>query len=312
MMKRLLAAVMVLVAALAVGAAPASADPGDKSFNTYVKTQVHISGSGYDGSGVKVPSNYNYEPPKCWYEPRYTYAAMRDWAYDIYFAWRHMGPEDQYDASEWYQKTLAEIAPHEAEPGKIFWFLTDDGTDAGWDCYIKTDPFWKYVGATPPIDPDDNILDPIDLQKIARANLTVPKPTVQIYPGRGTTFVGLETWVQVDNPGPLNVVAEIPGTALRAEITATPGPVQITASGGDFTTQDGRANCPAYTKGASMAEGCWIRFNKSSLGAAYTITVTRTWTVTAQGGPLDETGTDWPSFVSPPMVVDEIQSIVGK
>lgn len=305
-MKRLFAVMVVLVSALATLAVPAQADGDGKNY--YVENLVRLQGPGYHKGGGPVNIPPGFDPPKCWYQPEYTYAEMKDFIERVWFAMHH-DPDGQKEAGPYKTKALAEIAPHEGEPGKIFWFLSSDGTDAGWDCMMATDPFWKYVGPTPPRVADDKIIDPIDLARIARANLTLPDPVITINPPGGTSYVGLETWVGVPEHEPLYVEAFVEGfPQISARIDAVPTRVEIKTNG-PGQVQDGKADCPVYQKGASLASGCWIKFSKSSLGARYTITVTQHWEVTTNVGialPPGEVSS------TATVRVDEIQSTVRK
>ncbi len=321
--RRLITVTAVLITTLlAAGqAAPAQADPGrggggngKGSYYAYVKSLVRLKGSGYKG---RPSIQVDYDPPHCWYQPQYTYDEMFDWARRIYFVWRHQGPEDQAGARDWYEKTLAEIRKHEGEAGKIFWFLTDDGTDAGWACYTSTDPFWIHVGPRPPAVPGDKIIDPTDLALIARANLTLPKPRFTLNPppaaGGNKTYVGLETWVGVPRVGPLNVTAFVAGfPTLFAQITAQPTKVEISVHGADATVHDGLVNCPAYKKGADLGAGCWVRFNRASLGGPYTITVTQVWDIASSVAGVNLQPNPARMSQSQTITVDEIQSTVTR
>jgi enoyl reductase len=312
-MRRLLAISTMVVAMLAAGVTPALADPpsgsgGGNGSRFWVESLVRVRGPGHNSGGrPNVPADFN--PPRCWYQPEYTYDEMMEFADHVYFIWLHQGRDEEQAAIAWYRQTLDQIKPHAGESGKIFWFLTDDGTDAGSACYASTDPFWIYVGPQPPAAPGDKIIDPTDLAKIARANLTLPKPKITLNPPGQRSFVGLETWVGVDDPPPTFREAFVVGfPQLRARIDAVPSTVTIDVNGADATVHAGRTRCPAWHKGIRQGSGCWVRFNRSSLGAPYTITVTRRWTVT----------TNVAGVVMPPgivsaattLVVDEIQSNV--
>jgi hypothetical protein len=279
-------AVTALIGALLAASAPAAvADPGGggggdgRNFNAYVRSLVRLGGTGYGGGKTSVPPDF--KPPRCWYEPRFTYAEMVDWAARIRFVWHHQGPEDQRLANDWHREIRAEIGPHADESGKIFWFLTDDGTEEGRACYSRVSPFWRYVGPTAPAVADDLLIDPVDLARIARANLSLPDPVITLNPPGGRSFVGLETWVGLQPVGPRFVEAWVEGVpGLSARIDATPTRVEINVHGADATVQDGRRACPVYRKGAATSSGCWVRFNRASLGAPYRITVTHYWAVT--------------------------------
>lgn len=315
-MRRLRTTTTLTAALLVAAAVPAAANPGPqgggggngRDFNVYARSLVHLEGSGYRGGGSpNVPAHF--KPPHCWYQPRYTQSEMYQWARRIFEVWRHQGPDEQPAAIEWYRNIRAEIGAHDGEDGKIWWFLSDDGTAEGAACYSRTRPFYRYVGPRPPVAANDGIIDPVDLAQIARANLRLPKPGLTLNPPGGRSFVGLETWVQVSDPANLTVTASVRGfPQLTATITAVPGKVTITAKGGDADVQDGRTSCPAYSKGAGAKDGCWVRFNRSSLGGRYTITVTRNWTVTT-----NVAGVTLPPgrvSASTTVRVDEIQSTV--
>jgi len=287
-MRRFLTATAMITALLGATAGPAAANQdrpigggggrGDM-FDVYVGSLVRIRGTGSRNGRPSVPAHFT--PPRCWYQPRFTQSEMYQWVRRIYDTWRRTGPEEQDAAREWYEARLAELKPHDGKPGKIWWFLTDDGTAEGAACYNRTRPFYKYVGTRPPQREGDGIIDPVDLARIARASLRLPKPRITLNPPGGRSFVSLETWVQVQDPRRLFVEASVRGVpGLRATITAVPAKVSIKASGGDPTIQDGRDSCPAYRKGMSEKDGCWVRFNRSSLGKRFTITVTRYWRVT--------------------------------
>lgn len=317
--RRLITATAVLIATLAQ-AIPAQAAPGGGgsdgkgSYYAYVKSLVRIHGSGYKG---RPKIQLAQDPPHCWYQPRYTPEEMRDFARQNYTAWLHYGPEDRAQAKQWYDDTLAEVKKHAGEAGKVFWFLADDGTDAGSACYARTNPFWRYVGPQPPIAANDKVIDPMDLALIARANLTLPKPTFTLNPPAGAggnrTYVGLETWVSVPKVEPLDVTAEVAGFPnLSARITAEPDKVEISVHGADATVHDKLVDCPAYKKGADLGTGCWVRFNRASLGGPYTITVTQSWTITSNVAGVNLQPNPAPMPASQTVAVDEIQSTVTR
>ncbi|GAA3831293.1 hypothetical protein GCM10022226_60410 [Sphaerisporangium flaviroseum] len=316
-MRRLLAAIALITSMSAWTALPASAaapggGSGDgKNFDVYVKNLVRIKGSGAKGGKPNIP--VNFDPPHCWYQPQYTYAEMRQWAERIRFAWMHQGPEDQKPAHDWYEDILEQIRPHAAETGKIFWFLTDDGTPAGWDCYMSTDPFWIYVGPRPPAIPNDKIIDPTDLALIARANLTLPDPVIRINPPGGRSFVGLETWVGVQRQAPRDVIAFVPGfPGLFARIVARPTKVLIDVHGAALEEPPHvlAGGCPTYRRGMDVSNGCWVKYKRASLGSPYQLTVTQTWDVTT-----NVAGVNLPPgsvSSSTTVMIDEIQSNVTR
>ncbi|WP_084963666.1 hypothetical protein [Thermoactinospora rubra] len=309
MTRRLLTLALAIVALLSLAAVPATADPGvgggGDGRQYYIETQVRVSGSGHK-SGGQVHMPPDFDPPKCWWEPKFTYQEMVDWLTGIQKVFTNfpiIGDLVDYIVNQ----LLAEYKQYENEPGKIFWLLTDDKTPEGAACYQRTEPKWRVILQVP-VQENDQVIDPWDLAKIARANLTLPEPVITINPPDGRSYVGLETWIGVQPVEPLSVTAEVAGfPQLRATITARPSRVEIKTNG-PGQVKDG-PTCPPYHKGASLASGCWIKYSKSSLGGRYTITVTQHWTVTSE-----------PAFNLPPgevattarIQVDEIQATVRK
>ncbi|NUT40463.1 MAG: hypothetical protein HOV86_10790 [Thermoactinospora sp.] len=307
MKRRLVAA--ALAVSVVFSAAPAHADDpsvggGGDGREYYVNTQVTVSGNGTSpGGDVHIPPDF--DPPKCWWEPKFTYAEMVEWLTGIKKAFdsTFFGSLIEFIVDG----ILKEFKQYESWPGKIFWLLTDDKTAEGAACYQATEPKWRVIRQVP-VAEGDKLIDPWDLAKIARANLRLPQPVVTINPPDGTSYVGLETWVGVRPQQNLSVTASVTGyPELSATINARPSRVQITTTG-PGQIKDG-ANCPPYEKGASLASGCWIKYTKSSLGSRYTITVTQFWEVTSTPnfdlpqGEVSSTAT---------IRIDEIQSTVRK
>ncbi|WP_345483317.1 hypothetical protein [Planotetraspora phitsanulokensis] len=314
-----------MVLAALVTAIPAYADPpggggggdtgaggGGNNFYAWVKAQVRYGGNGYDGTPDMPPSG-GYKPPPCWYQPQYNYEEMFDWVGNNYRAWRRMGPEDQRDAHEWYEKTLAEIKPHEGEKDKVFWFITSDDTDEGWDCFINADKYWIYRATEPPIDRTDKLIDRGDLALMARANLTLPEPeNIELSPPGGRTYVGLQTVVHVPRPVDQEVTAQIEGFPyLTATVTAKPVKVTIKSTG---TLEEDPPHvldeCPKYSQGMNLGDTCYLQYARASIGGPYTIVVSQEWEVTS------DTGADMgpnPTTDSQPIAiyVDEIQSVTN-
>jgi len=324
-LRRVLTIAAVLLAAL-VTALPAYADPiggagdggggtdGNGSFYAWVKSQVQFTGSGYD-SKKRPTVGADYNPPHCWYQPEYTYDEMFEWAGRIRFTWIHQGPEDQRDGQAWYHDTLDQIKPYENEPGKTFWFLTSENTDAGWDCYAKTNPLWIHVGEQDSIVGEGRPITPADLARIARANLTLPTPDVDLFPPRTggvyRSFVGLETIVSPLEPAtPKTVTAYIEGVPnLTATVTARPDHMTITSTGP--SDNHVLTECPEYKRGMNVEDTCYLRFARASTGGPYTVTVTQWWTIDSEpAAPMGENPFPMPSEPKT-IVVDEIQSVAN-
>ncbi|MDK9643609.1 hypothetical protein FAM15346_000616 [Propionibacterium freudenreichii] len=125
----------------------------------------------------------------------------------------------------------------------------------------------------------------------AIATMTLPDTTIKLDPDPTTNqwhaaAVGQQLWFTLDNPGPQHTTTT--NTDITITLTATPGPVTINPGG--HTTPihctTGRPR-PATTNGNQPSPVCGTSYQHPG---HYTITATRTWTITwtAQG----HTGTE--------------------
>ncbi|MEV0581806.1 hypothetical protein [Nonomuraea sp. NPDC050310] len=309
MKRRLLALLLAIVTLIPLGATSALADPpvgGGNGSEYYVETQVNLSGNGHNPGGkTHIPPDF--DPPKCWWEPKFTYAEMVEFLTGIQERFGVFGGVIEVLVDYIIEKILAEYKQYQSWPGKIFWLLTHDKTAEGEACYQATTPKWRVIQQVP-VAENDKVIDPWDLAKIARANLVLPRPRIKINPPGGRSYVGLETWIGVRPMRPRSVTASVPGfPQLSATIRARPSAIRIETNGPGQVKSG--TTCPLYTKGASLASGCWIKFTKSSLGGRYTITVTQLWEVTSTPNfnlPQGEVS------ASSTIQIDEIQSTVRK
>lgn len=107
----------------------------------------------------------------------------------------------------------------------------------------------------------DPLVDGATLAQTAWNAIKLLTPTVETNPkvgDRGTTLVGIDTWVWA--------TASIPRTVTA---TATAGPTAATASGWQLSAPDGRASCQGFGMvwHSGMAQGsspCTISFSRSS------------------------------------------------
>ena len=107
----------------------------------------------------------------------------------------------------------------------------------------------------------DPLVDGATLAQAAWNAIKLLTPTVETNPkvgDRGTTLVGIDTWVWA--------TASIPRTVTA---TATAGPTAATASGLQLSAPDGRASCQGFgvVWHSGMAQGsspCTISFSRSS------------------------------------------------
>ncbi|WP_285118770.1 hypothetical protein [Propionibacterium freudenreichii] len=150
----------------------------------------------------------------------------------------------------------------------------------------------------------------------AIATMTLPDTTIKLDPDPTTNqwhaaAVGQQLWFTLDNPGPQHTTTT--NTDITITLTATPGPVTInpgTINPGDHTTPirctTGRPR-PTTTNGNQPSPVCGTSYQHPG---HYTITATRTWTITwtAQGHTGTETITR--PATAPTLDVIELHSLL--
>ncbi|SBN51862.1 hypothetical protein [Propionibacterium freudenreichii] len=144
----------------------------------------------------------------------------------------------------------------------------------------------------------------------AIATMTLPDTTIKLDPDPTTNqwhaaAVGQQLWFTLDNPGPQHTTTN---TDITITLTATPGPVTINPGG--HTTPihctTGRPR-PTTTNGNQPSPVCGTSYQHPG---HYTITATRTWTITwtAQGHTGTETITR--PATAPTLDVIELHSLL--
>ncbi|MET8861496.1 hypothetical protein ABZW11_00935 [Nonomuraea sp. NPDC004580] len=270
---------MLMVSSLMVGyqAPPDEADPPDvnvrgggegRTRHLDISTDtIKISGSkGGEGDGYRIKR-------PCWYEPAGNAEEMFRKISDP------RGNRTQADTDRFREF----IQPFKDKLGQegLWWVPAYNKADPnGAACWAGLELF---VFAPPNTTPPSGITLE-QLAEVARAALTVPKPTIKLNPD-AKSYVNLPTWVWLDGIGEptRTVTASIPGVmsvtlvATLKEIKIDPGTSQdraeVTESG------CGAAGRP-FTKSGTFS--CGVRYLHSSIdqpGEKYTLTVSTVWPV---------------------------------
>ncbi|NUR86211.1 MAG: hypothetical protein HOY71_19190 [Nonomuraea sp.] len=240
-------------------------------------SKIVISGDGAKGGSG---DGYVLKRP-CWYEPGLSAAEMlksQESLRDYWFRFTKNPTEEKF------QKFLKQFKDKVSEDGR-WWGPAYDASDPkGEACFAGLDPFvFVPPGTTPPAG-----ITIQELAEIARAALTVPEPTVKLSPD-AKSYVNLPTWVWLENVGETrrSVTAEIPGV-MSVTVVATLEKIKIDPGTTKERAEVHEEGCGTsgkpYAKGAAFT--CGVRYLRASIDQpreAYTLTVTTSWPVRAEG-----------------------------
>jgi enoyl reductase len=241
-------------------------------------SKIVISGSGAKGGSG---DGYVLKRP-CWYEPGMTGAEMLKSQESLRAYWFRY---TKNPTEEKFQEFLKQFKDKVKEDGRWWGPAYDAADPKGEACFAGLDPFvFVPPGTTPPAG-----ITIQELAEIARAALTVPKPTVRLSPD-AKSFVNLPTWVWLEGVGETrrSVTAEIPGV-MSVTVVATLENIKIDPGTTKDRAEVHEEGCGTsgkrYAKGAAFT--CGVRYLRASIDQpreTYTLTVTTSWPVRAEGG----------------------------
>ncbi|KAB1144284.1 hypothetical protein F7R91_22765 [Streptomyces luteolifulvus] len=294
----------------------------DRTITSQVTFSTSDNGSG-KSTGTLAPVG-SYDPPACWYEPRWTpeeYEKEFERRWDIgHFSGAAEGyaaEKSRYIEGEPYK----DFNKDKSGEG-MFW-----GTVYDWDRLEGGDylacsqaDFWVDNGDDPPVD---NAIDTETLAKLAYNEIQVPDTQISLAP-EGTTKVNLPTWAWLDKADfhKVSVTASlnVGGWNLSATTTAKPVSLKLEPGTADATTFPASGECAINSDGSigePWAKGksdetppCGITYLRSSDGGSYKLKATVTWEITWEGS-NGESGT-LPNGVfgsEQDVAVQEIQSV---
>ncbi|MGW6273812.1 hypothetical protein [Streptomyces sp. NPDC055060] len=295
---------------------------------------AQVSG-GHGGSAGKglAPVDPNWKPPACWYEPVATSEEVKAATEQLKKApnenlvpvtpslsWGEQLMVDTFEKGKSPSDGIKSYKNFNLGKDGKFWRgvvnpAMEDDPEA-YDC--EEILFWQDAGTLPTID---NAPTPEVLASYAYDKIKVPDTKVELKPEGGST-VNLPTWIWLDKGKfeDVKVRAELPGTDLWAETTATPVALHLEPGTADARTFPASGDCEVnengsigtpYTKGSSKEDPpCGIAYLRSTNGKPFQLKASITWEITWEGS--GNTGGDLPNGTfdgTQDVEVQEIQSI---
>ncbi|MET9758675.1 hypothetical protein ABZ016_06410 [Streptomyces sp. NPDC006372] len=290
------------------------------------KVTVTTGGGSRSSTGTLTPSNSNWTPPACWYEPAFSPKEIQA----TVKSWRDFDMPFLYGVGDFIGDSL-DTRYKDGHPYKNY-NLDKQGEGMFWAAAVNPNrkddpeamscdkpPFWVDEG-DPPKEP--LAVSPKVLAEYAYDELPVPDTEIQMAPA-GKSTVNLPTWIWLDKAKfkKQSVTASLPGTGLSATTTAEPVSLHIEpgtadaqtypASGACAINEDGSIGEP-YAKGkADQTPPCGVSYLRATGDdGPYPLRATVTWKISwtstnGQGGDLP----DGTFGTTQDVTVREIQSV---
>ncbi|MFE0807789.1 hypothetical protein ACFW4M_22685 [Streptomyces sp. NPDC058794] len=304
------------------GEAETSSGSSGRTITSQVTFNTSQNGTG-ESTGALTPVG-DYEPPACWYEPKWT---PEEYEKDFKERWNvghFSGAAEGYAAekSRYIEGNPYKDFNKDKAGEGMFWGTVYDWDRLEGDDYLACSQadFWVDNGDDPPVE---GAIDTETLAMLAYNQLRVPDTEVSMAPA-DTTKVNLPTWAWLDKADfhevSVTATLDVGGWNLSATTTATPVSLKLEpgtpdadvypASGECVINADGSIGEP-YAKGkADQEPTCGIKYLRSSGDGTYDLQATITWEIAWTG--TDGAGGDLPdgTFGSNQAVtVQEIQAV---
>ncbi|MFG3252613.1 hypothetical protein [Streptomyces sp. NPDC048172] len=293
-------------------ATPAPDEPGNDSVSSMVQyKKVNVPAG---GAAMAAPPGAAWEPPACWYEPKFTAGEFESFAARIDHG---TGDEGTGNGMRDHYGDF-----HKGDKGKWYWRVYDDKrTGEAPDSCFEGDAF-QFIGPDDPAPADLPVIDPEILAGLAYRQTKLPPPDLKLSPSPGKQVVNLETHAafakKLDR---VWVTASLKGMGLDIAATTVATPVKLRLEAG---TEDAKPASCTYDLGKrgagyavdSKGADCNITYRRSSGDGTYALKAYLTWKVTwsegesPDGAPQDPAMPDGESQSETAVTVKEIQSIV--
>jgi hypothetical protein len=320
--RKLTAAAVCTMVGLVLGVGPAEADRGTGNVSTPTESQPDEIGSmvQYKESASAserapmVPAVGHWEPPACWYEPKYSPAELES----------HLAKDDYGTGSAGHEegRKYNKVHFHEGDKGVWYELMGDSSSDpVGYGkCALHKDTY-LWIGPADPAPPNAPVIDPQILAGLAYNRTTLPAPPVMLSPEADHQVVNLATYAtfarRLDRVW-VTAGLHYLGVDVAATTVATPEKLRLDA-GTEYAdpqscTYDLSKKGNGYAVDTKNA-GCNITYRKSSGDGHYTLRASITWKVTWTAsadpdGPVQQPALpDGLSTVEQAVTVKEIQTV---
>ncbi|MYS92620.1 MULTISPECIES: hypothetical protein [Streptomyces] len=278
------------------------------------------NGSGESAGAVTSTTSWN--PPACYYAPKYTPKEIESQMRQV---WESSAPSPEWSlkTKNYFVKGKPYKDFNKDKEGEGYWWdaYTTEGHEAdpaAQDCDEM--PFWVDKGDAPPAEVPQAITSEM-LAQLAYAEIRVPSTKVELAP-EGTTKVNLPTWAWLDTAEfkPVSVTARVPLLGIEATTTAEPVALKITPGTDDAVTYPASGACQnadgsigePYARGkAGQTPPCGVKYLRSSGDGSYKLQATVTWKIqwTGTGMNGEQTLPDGTFGAEQDVVVQEIQAV---
>ena len=295
-----------------------AADEPDEIASKVSYTSHNVPETG--GSPMAPAAGADWEPPACWYEPRFTPAEFS--AYISKVDGRHGeasraegGLGGKYDDL------------HQGDKGSWYQMRYDDDPDADIPKACTQQDGYVFIRPGDPAPADAPVLDPEILAGLAYNRTKLPAPPLTLSPKPGHQVVNLPTHARFTKKLDrvwVTAAIDAAGLDLAATTVAEPSALRLEAG----TDEAEPSSCTYDLKGEGKGDGnggtytvdteksdCNITYRRSTAkGEAHTLKAYLTWKVTWTEG-ADPDGApqhpmpDGESAAELPVMVKEIQSV---
>ncbi|WP_419995965.1 hypothetical protein [Streptomyces boninensis] len=248
---------------------------GDGIGSKVSKIKYSVSSTGTSGTSM-ASADANWDPPKCWFEPRYTNEELEK-----------QNKKWEEDGEFWGDDSVAENRKNmtDARKGKKgMWYERTPMMET--DC-PHTATLWVWVAEGDP-DPPEGTVDPEILAGLAYKHIKLPKPPVRLSPSGDKQKVNLPTQVkfgkELDRAW-ATASLNIPEAGIDMAATTVAEPYQLKIDAGTDSAAPRSCTYDLEKGGGgyqvnSADEECNVTYQRSSRDGTYPLSAQLIWKVT--------------------------------
>ncbi|MEU6084112.1 hypothetical protein [Streptomyces sp. NPDC047108] len=301
--RRVTSTAICAAAALMLGTTSASADtdmgqkppPSDSKPSNEIGSLVQFKAS-RPGSGGRpmTPVAGNWNPPACWYEPKYTPKELQDYlaSHDYGSGSAGNGMSEEYGKDNF----------HKGDKGA--WYELVKSGDASLEEFAErcaSLDVYQWIGPADPAPPGTPVVDPQVLAGLAYDRTRLPAPPMKLSPSAENQVVNLETYASfTEELDRVWVTASLNHMDVNVAATTVATPVELHIEAGTEYANPQSCTYDLVRKGGGYSvntreSDCNITYRKSSGDGTYKLQASITWKVTW----TDSTDPDGPAQQPP-------------